>query len=173
MRETWRNGSGLVLVWVCVYCGCAHMLRVEMGWITYRVWMAAQEERVRKGKEFGKEGKRREKKGKSGLREKSVFLLLRDCVFHSILSPLFQSTMPPLFFLHTHTTPHHTIAHYSIAHTAHHTTCLCVVLFLSVCDCQCTHFTLNQTTQHHAIMQSPQYTTNGWYNEWMGKSSGD
>jgi hypothetical protein len=85
------------------------------------------------------------KEGESGLREKSIFLLLCDHVFHSILPP-FQPTMSPLFFLCSHT-PHH--------HTTHHLTTSVLSSFFFVCDCQCTQSTLNQTTQHHTTMQSP------------------
>ena len=120
-------------------------LVIESGW-----WHSRRESGK---KEFGKEKKG--KKGKSGLREKSVFLLLCDCVFHSILSP-FQSTMPQLFFLHSLTDTQSTPQHCT-HHTPHKHACVLSSFFL--CDCQCTQSTLNQTTQHHAI------TTHGTTNE--------
>ena len=113
MRETRWKWLSVVLLWVCVHCGCVHVLWVKnWSWLSDREWVVARQESQER-KELGKE-KRREKKRKSGLREKSIFLLLCDCVFHSIFPP-FQSTMPPLFFLHTpHTTSQpapHIIAH--------------------------------------------------------------
>ena len=78
------------------------------------------------------------------------FAFVWPCLFHS--TP-FQSTMPPLFFLrpHSHTTTHHNTPHT----TCHTSTPVCCPLSFFLCDCQCTQSTLNQTTQHHAIMQSP------------------
>ena len=79
----------------------------------------AQQERVRKGKSWGKEKKKKGKEGKSGLREKSIFLLLCDRVFHFVIFSPFQSTMPPLFFLRSHThTPQSTSHHRT--HTTQH-----------------------------------------------------
>ena len=121
--------------------------------------MAAQEERVRKGKEFGKEGKRREKKGKSGLREKSVFLLLCDCVFHSIFPP-FQSTMPPLFFLRSHS---HTTVHTTPSHTTHTQARLCAVLFLFLCVT--VSALIPHSIKQHNTMQPCNHHT--WHNQWM------
>ena len=63
-----------------------HMCHAWKGcWLGDREWMVVQQKRVRKGKSCEKG----ERKGKSGLREKSVFLFLCDCVFHPILSPIF------------------------------------------------------------------------------------
>ena len=78
MRETLRNGSGVVLVWACVHCGCTYVLLMRMHVVLGdREWRVAQQESEER-KELGKE----RKKGKSGLREKTIFLLLCGCVFH-------------------------------------------------------------------------------------------
>ena len=110
-------------------------------------------------KEFGK--KKMGKEGESGLREKSVFLLLCDCVFHSILSP-FQSTVPPLFFLHTHT---HTTLYTAPSHTHHATQAhLCAALFLSLCV---TVSALNPHSikQHNTMQSCNHHNTQPMYDE--------
>ena len=51
-----------MLVWVCVYCGCAYVLCEKAQIMSDREWMVAQQERVRKGKSWEKR-KDEEKKG--------------------------------------------------------------------------------------------------------------
>ena len=108
--------------------------------IERELWNSRKEprdERVRKRKKERKEGEKR-------FEEKVSFLVLCDCVFHTIRSP-FQSTMPQLLFLcRLSLTPHTTLHHHKHAHVC---SSLCVTVHA---------FTpLNQTTQHHATMQPP------------------
>ena len=97
--------------------------------------MVAQQDRVRK----------REKNGRSGLREKSIFLLLRDCVFHSILSPFFK---PPC---------HHSSSD-ALTHTLHHTSTYvcCPLSFLGV---RLSVHSFPYSIKQHNIMQSYKYHT--------------
>ena len=108
----------------CVHCGCAHVLHMKMALIDSQRVDDGTAEECQKGKGLGKD-----KEGESGLREKSIFLLLCDCVFHSILSPLSihhaTTLLPTLSLTHPQSTPHHHTQHATQAH-------LCAVLFLCV-----------------------------------------
>ena len=167
MREARWNGLCVVLIWVCVHFGCAQVLCMKGALIYFERVGDGTAGECQERKEFGKKGK----EGKSGLRERSIFFILCDCVFHSILSP-FHSTTPPLFFprSHSHITSHHTTS--SRTQQSHKQTCvqsffLCV--WLSV---HSFHTQSNKTTPcNHAI--TTHGTTNGWCNERMGNSSGD
>ena len=159
MRETRWNGLSVVLVCV-LFIMDVHMSCVwkEVDCVIESRWLNSREE---SGKE--RVGKR-EKKGKVIWGKKSVFLLLCDHVFHSILYPPFN---PPCHhsssYTHTHT-----------AHSPHHNhACVLSSFFLCVwLSVHSFHTQSNNTTPcNHATATHD--TTNGWCNEWMGKSSGD
>ena len=148
MRETRGNGFDVVLIWcrvnlvLCLLWMCVcivHDNGVELlavsGW--WRSKRESRKERVEK---------RRVKK--VVWRKRASFCFCVTVSFHSILSP-FQSTMPPIFFLRSHPLTYH-----SPHHTITYITPMCCPLSFFICDCQCTHSTLNTTQQrgHSAIV---------------------
>ena len=95
-----------------------------------------QQKRVKKGKSFEK--RKKGKEGENGLREKSVFLLLCDCIFH------------PLSIHHT-TTPTHSPQSTPPSHTTRHTsTPVCRPLSLCVTLSALIPHSTN-TTQHNTM----------------------
>ena len=129
---------GLCSVWMCIYA--VHDSGVE--WVIECV--VAYQERARK----------KERKGKSGLREKSIFLLLCDCVFHSSISPLSIHHVTTCIL--TLSLTHHTIAQ---QHTITIQPHLHAVLFLSLCVTISAliphsikqHNTIQPSNQEHAL----------------------
>jgi hypothetical protein len=91
--------------------------------------------------------KRRKKKREKGFEGKKHLFAFFVTMSFTPSFPPFQSTMPPLFFLHYH--PLHTTVHTTPSHTPHNTT-TSVFCPHSLCV---TVSALNQTTQHHVIMQ--------------------
>ena len=150
MRDTRWSGLGVVMVWgLCSsrMCTCVVHEKKNVGRM-----IVAQQERVWKGKELGKE-KRRGKKGESGLRGMSVFLFLCDCVFHSILFSFSihhtTTLFPTLSYTPLYSTPHHRTHNTPHKHA-------CVLSSFFVCDSVPTQSTLNQTNNttpcNHAII---------------------
>ena len=132
-------------------CGCKGC------WFARREWMVGQQERVWKGKGWGKKGKKRKEKnrGKVVWGKWASFCFFCDYVFHTILSLHFIHHAITLFLRsHTHTTPHH--------HT--HTPVCCP---LSLCvDHLCTHSTLNQTN-HNTTKSDDIAHTVVYYQAWV------
>ena len=140
MRETRRNELGVVSFCVNVHYGCTCVLCMIRALInSERERMVEQQERTGGWKSWEKR-----KEGEKWFEGKVSFFVLCDCVFHSFRSP-FQSTMPPLLFLcRLSLTPHTTLHNHKHAHVCS-----------SWCETVYAFTALNQTTQHHAIMQSP------------------
>ena len=138
----------------CAWKGC---------WFSDRKRLVAQQRESQERKWFEKEKRR----GKVVWGKRASFLLLCDCVFHSILFPLSIHHVTTL--LPTHTLTHHT-PHHS---TPHKHTCVLSSSFLCVwLSGHSIHTQPNNTTPcNHAI--TTHGITNGWYYEWMGKSTGD
>ena len=114
----------------CVHCGCAHVLHMKMALIDSQRVDDGTAEECQKGKGLGKD-----KEGESGLREKSIFLLLCDCC---LSLHLFAPFNPPCQHSSSCTL---TCSH----HTSHIHTCVLSSFF--VCDCvHSFHTQSNNTT---------------------------
>ena len=103
----------LVFCWIEFFfslwmCKCV-VLKREYGWVIESGWWHSRRE---SGKERVGKKRKEGRRGKSGLREKNVFLPLRDCVFHTTLSVYHAATLLQTFSPTTHhTTPSHTTRH--------------------------------------------------------------
>ena len=127
---------GVVLVWICVHGGC---LCVCCVWKEKDVWVINSEWSY-SSRESGKERVwRMRKEGENDFEGKERLFALCDCVFHPHPPP-FQSIIPQLFFLrsHSHTTPHKHV---------------CVLSSFFLRAWLSVHSFHTQSTQHHAIMQ--------------------